>query len=53
MKRIMRESEIKAMNTKEMKKVNKELNQNEMEQVAAGMTLFELWLRNNYRNDND
>ena len=41
------------MNTKEMKKVNKELNQSEMEQAAAGMTLFELWLRNNCGNDDD
>ena len=50
----MRESEIKAMNTKENKEMNtQELNLNEMEQVTGGMTLLELWLRNNYRNDDD
>ena len=50
----MRESEIKAMNTMETKKVNnQELNLNNMAQVAGGMTLLELWLRNNYRNDDD
>ena len=50
----MRESEIKAMNTKENKEMNKqELNLNEMEQVTGGMTLLELWLRHNYRNDDD
>ena len=50
----MRESEIKAMNTKENKEMNKqELNLNEMEQVTGGMTLFELWLRNHCRNDDD
>ena len=50
----MRESEIKAMNTKEMKKVNnQELNLSEMEQVAGGMSLFELWLRNQCQNDDD
>ena len=53
-KRIMRESENKSMNTKENKEMNKqELNLNEMEQVTGGMTLFELWLRNNFRNDDD
>ena len=31
----------------------KELNLNEMELVTGGMTLLELWLRNNYRNDDD
>ena len=51
---VMRESEIKAMNTKENKEMNKqELNLNETEQVTGGLTLLELWLRNNYRNDDD
>ena len=42
------------MNTRETKKANnQELNLNEMEQAAGGMTLLELWLRNHYRNDDD
>ena len=53
-KRIMREREIKAMNTKETKNVNnQEMNLNEMQKIAGGMSLFELWLRNNCRNDDD
>ena len=50
----MRESEIKAMNTKEMKKVNnQELNLNEMEQVAGGMSLFEFLIRQSRQNEDD
>ena len=50
----MRESEIKAMNTKEMKEMNnQELNLNEMEQVSGGMSLFEYWIRNSRGNEGD
>ena len=42
------------MNTREMKEMNnQELNLDEMEQVSGGMSLFEYWIRNNCRNDDD